>query len=95
PLFDLSVALMAFFGGLGTISGPLLGALVLESLQQYLTVTYSSGSLYLITFGSLFLIVVLFMPQGVVVAIRDRVTRRAERERSEVDANTVSIMGTT
>ncbi|MGH9020696.1 MAG: branched-chain amino acid ABC transporter permease, partial [Acidimicrobiales bacterium] len=42
PLFDLSVALMAFFGGLGTISGPLLGALVLESLQQYLTVTYSS-----------------------------------------------------
>jgi len=34
PLFDLSIALMAFLGGLGTIVGPLLGALVLESLQQ-------------------------------------------------------------
>ena len=38
PLFDLSIALMAFIGGLGTVWGPLLGALVLESLQQYFTV---------------------------------------------------------
>ena len=41
PLFDVSLALMAFLGGLGTIVGPLLGALVLESLQQYLTQTFS------------------------------------------------------
>ena len=39
PLFDLSIALMAFFGGMGTIAGPLLGAAVLESLQQYVTFT--------------------------------------------------------
>src|SRR6266480_6899699 len=29
PLFDLSVALMAFFGGFGTLWGPILGALIL------------------------------------------------------------------
>ena len=46
PLFDISIALMAFLGGIGTIVGPLLGALVLESLQQYLTQTFSgSGDL--------------------------------------------------
>ncbi|MGH2928607.1 MAG: branched-chain amino acid ABC transporter permease, partial [Solirubrobacteraceae bacterium] len=44
PLFDLSIALMAFLGGLGTIVGPLMGALVLESLQQYLTQTFSSNA---------------------------------------------------
>lgn len=84
PLYDISIALMAFLGGLGTLVGPLLGALVLESLQQYLTAWYSSGSLYLILFGSLFLIVILFMPQGVVVALRDRWTKKAERERAAV-----------
>jgi branched-chain amino acid transport system permease protein len=93
PLFDISIALMAFFGGLGTLVGPLLGALVLESLQQYLTVTYSNGSLYLILFGSLFLIVILFMPQGIVVAIRDRVTNRAERERAAVATNEAALVG--
>jgi len=30
PLFDLSLALMGFFGGLGTVLGPALGALILE-----------------------------------------------------------------
>ena len=37
PLFDIAIALMGFIGGLGTIAGPLLGGLVLESLQQYFT----------------------------------------------------------
>jgi len=46
PVFDISVALMAFLGGLGTLAGPLLGALILESSQQYLTVSFSNGSLY-------------------------------------------------
>ncbi|MFI5036345.1 MAG: branched-chain amino acid ABC transporter permease [Acidimicrobiales bacterium] len=93
PLFDISIALMAFLGGLGTLTGPLLGALVLETLQQYLTVSFSNGSLYLILFGSLFLIVILFMPQGIVVAIRDRLSNRAERERAAVAANEAALVG--
>lgn len=76
PTFDVSVALMSFFGGLGTLTGPLLGALVLESAQQYLTVTYSNGSLYLVVFGALFLIVITFMPRGIINFFLDR-RRRA------------------
>ncbi len=76
PTFDVSVALMSFFGGLGTLTGPLLGALVLESAQQYLTVQYSNSSLYLIFFGALFLIVITFMPRGIVNFFLDR--RRRE-----------------
>ena len=79
PIFDISIALMAFFGGFGTLLGPILGGLVLESSQQYLTVTYSNGSLYLILFGVLFLLVVLFMPQGIVVFIRDWWAKRQDR----------------
>lgn len=95
PVFDVSVALMTFLGGLGTLTGPLLGALILESSQQYLTVTFSNGSLYLILFGSLFLIVILFMPQGIVVYVRDRLSKKAERERVEMKNNDVAISGGT
>jgi ABC-type branched-subunit amino acid transport system permease subunit len=93
PLFDISIALMAFLGGLGTLSGPLLGALILEASQQYLTTTFSNGSLYLIMFGALFLIVIMFMPQGIVVYIRDRVTKKAQREQAAVASNDVAITG--
>jgi branched-chain amino acid transport system permease protein len=82
PIFDISIALMAIFGGLGTLTGPLLGALVLESMQEYLAIRFSNGSLYLIIFGSLFLLIVLFMPQGVVGFLNQwrsqRQSRRAE-----------------
>lgn len=76
PLFDLAIALMAFFGGLGTLVGPLLGALVLESLQQYLTLSFSSNATYLIAYGVLFLVVILLMPRGVVPGISGLLNRR-------------------
>jgi branched-chain amino acid transport system permease protein len=66
PLFDLTVALMAFFGGLGTVWGPVLGALVIESAQQYLTVQITNDYLSEILFGTLFLLVILFLPRGVI-----------------------------
>jgi branched-chain amino acid transport system permease protein len=66
PLFDLSVVVMAFFGGLGTISGPLLGALVIEPTQQYLTLQYTNEYLSEILLGALFLVVILGLPRGVI-----------------------------
>lgn len=80
PMFDISIALMCFFGGFGTLVGPILGAVVLESSQQYLTVQYSNGSLYLILFGALFLFVILFMPQGVVVFVSQKSKQRRDRQ---------------
>ncbi|MGH7777637.1 MAG: branched-chain amino acid ABC transporter permease [Candidatus Dormibacterales bacterium] len=80
PTFDVTVALMSFFGGLGTITGPLLGALVLEPIQQYLQFTIPAGSLYLVIYGGLFLLVILFMPRGLIPSVRDRwLSRRAAR----------------
>jgi branched-chain amino acid transport system permease protein len=67
PLFDISIALMGFLGGLGTIAGPLLGGLVLESLQQYFT--QHSGD-YLIIYGVLFLVVILVLPRGVIPSLQ-------------------------
>lgn len=79
PLFDLSIALMAFLGGVGTLAGPLLGALVLESLQQYFTVQSGSSQVYLIIYGALFLVVVLALPRGIIPSVAELIARRRGR----------------
>jgi branched-chain amino acid transport system permease protein len=79
PLFDLAVVLMAFFGGLGTVAGPVLGALVLEPTQQYLTSTESNGYESQILFGVIFLAVILFLPRGVLPTGAEYVTKARAR----------------
>jgi branched-chain amino acid transport system permease protein len=86
PLFDLALALMTFLGGLGTIVGPLLGAAVLESLQQYLTQSFSSNATYLIAYGVLFLVVILLMPRGVVPGVSDLLARRRTKAQAATAA---------
>jgi branched-chain amino acid transport system permease protein len=83
PAFDLSVALMAFLGGLGTVSGPVLGALVLVPAQQYLTEQFTNDYLSQIVLGTLFLGVILLLPRGVIPTGSEKITswraRRAGR----------------
>jgi branched-chain amino acid transport system permease protein len=97
PLFDIAIALMAFLGGLGTIAGPLLGALVLESMQQYLgTLQSVSNGLYLIIYGALFLVVILLLPRGVVPGIRQLLglrRTRAERRSGGGDSVGADVAG--
>ena len=73
PLFDLSVALIAFFGGLGTVSGPVLGALILVPAQQYFTEQFTNDYLSQIVFGSLFLVVILLLPRGVIPTAGEKI----------------------
>jgi branched-chain amino acid transport system permease protein len=78
---------MAFFGGLGTISGPLLGALVIEPAQQYLTLQYTNEYLSEILLGALFLVVLLALPTGVIPAGAQRIASlRARRRQARLAA---------
>ncbi len=69
PIFDVTVALTVFFGGTGTLLGPLLGAALLGPVQQYLTQQYGAIGLDKILFGALLLAVILLLPEGVVVSL--------------------------
>lgn len=73
PNFDIAIALMGFLGGMGTIVGPIIGALLLEPLHQYLAANYPS--MYLILYGALFLVVLLLLPRGIVPTLQDRWTK--------------------
>ena len=84
PLFDLSLVLMAFLGGLGTISGPVIGALIIEPGQLYLTIKYTNGYLSEILLGALFLLIVLFVPRGLVPTTSEWIKRARTRGRPAV-----------
>jgi branched-chain amino acid transport system permease protein len=71
PNYDLAVALMGFLGGFGTLWGPVLGALILEPLQEQISQRFTSGYEGLIVLGSLFLLVILFLPRGLIPTGRE------------------------
>jgi branched-chain amino acid transport system permease protein len=82
PFFDLTIALMAFVGGFGTLSGPIFGALLLEPYlgwaQQQVSNTYAAQ----IVLGALFLIVIIFLPRGILPTVGEKLTAlRASRQR--------------
>jgi len=81
PLIGLSMVLMAFLGGVGTVVGPVLGALLLEPAQLELAYTVGSAKVYLILYAAVFLIVILLLPRGIVPSLADRLERRSGSRR--------------
>jgi branched-chain amino acid transport system permease protein len=83
PNYDLVLAVLAFTGGLGTITGPILGCLILQPLQQYFLLQFGGANVFLIVYGVLFALILRFLPEGVVPSI-------AGRWRSWVSRNRIS-----
>jgi branched-chain amino acid transport system permease protein len=83
--FDRSISfvLMAVIGGVGTIVGPALGAIIFVILRQYLIASYPQ--LYLGIYGVLLIIVILFEPLGI-VGLAYRIARRLHILRPETEA---------
>src|SRR5260370_33409733 len=61
-------------GGRGSIAGPVVGAVGLELLSQFLRVNL--GSYNQLIFGAIIVLVVVFFPQGVVNYFREAVKTR-------------------
>lgn len=79
---DLSIrfALNTIIGGTGTALGPFLGSILITSLETYLRATFSGvrtgfTGIYLIIYGAVLILVVRFLPEGLVgLARRARAT---------------------
>lgn len=69
PNFDLAVAVLVFVGGIGTLSGPVIGALLLIPLQQYFYLQFGNANLYLIAYGVLFVLILRLLPAGVAPSV--------------------------
>ena len=64
---SFDVLAMVIVGGIGTLSGPVLGAILLTVLPEFLR---GIGDLRLIVYGLALTLVVLFMPGGIAQALR-------------------------
>jgi branched-chain amino acid transport system permease protein len=63
PMMSFSPALMATFGGMGNIWGPVLGAVIFYYIQQELQ-TGSLRNYYKIIFGAVLVITIMYLPSG-------------------------------
>jgi len=85
PLFDLTIVLMAFLGGVGTIAGPVIGALLIEPGRLYLNTQFTNGYLSEILLGALFLLIVLFVPRGIVPTGGEWIRKFRSRGRAAIE----------
>jgi branched-chain amino acid transport system permease protein len=66
PHWTFDALLMTFIGGVGTLHGPVLGAVLYVLLKEYLAVRWVD--FHLLIFGALFIAIVLLLPGGLVQA---------------------------
>lgn len=75
----LNALLMTIIGGVGTLVGPIFGAAIIELAQHNLSNlanTYAIFERWIIFFGIIYILAVIFFPKGIVGTIREKIVRR-------------------
>ncbi len=85
-LFDIltsvTMVLMAILGGRGTLWGPVLGAFIMQPLAIWVVGQFGGTQIHLTVFGSILLLVMLFMPNGILPTLTEYLKRRAKARAS-------------
>ncbi len=95
--FDLSIALsadailMVILGGTGTLFGPIIGAVVIVALRNFLSIFMNH---WLIVLGAVFVLTVFVAPQGVIRWFARRPPRAEQEGKAEAAAAPVGTGGT-
>ncbi len=85
PLWSFDSVTIAFIGGTGTIIGPIVGGVFFVLLRELLSLKLVE--IHLTVFGVLFVLVVLFLPGGIVQAwekLRNAFAHRGEGKKLKV-----------
>jgi branched-chain amino acid transport system permease protein len=82
---DVTVLVMLAFGGIGTLFGPVLGAVVFSVIDELLV---DLGQLRVVVYGALVIVLFLWIPRGVIPTLADLLKARAR-------STTISRPGTT
>jgi len=79
-IFDVftgvTMVLIAILGGRGTLWGPVLGAFIMEPLGNWIIGEFGGTQIHLTIFGGILLLVMLFMPQGILPTISNAIKQR-------------------
>jgi len=72
---SIQMVLIAIIGGIGTVAGPVLGAVILVLISEGLRTTVAQA--HLLVYGVLVIVVILVMPEGFLGFISQRLRRKA------------------
>jgi branched-chain amino acid transport system ATP-binding protein/branched-chain amino acid transport system permease protein len=78
-LLSVQILLSMLLGGRGTLWGPVLGAFLIEPLNEFSNNSLGGGNARLLVFGGLMALVVLFLPRGILPAVGDWIEARRKR----------------
>ncbi len=78
-LYSFMPAIMTLFGGTGTFIGPIVGAVVISLLEEYLLTTFKDY--FMIILGIIMIIVILSLPDGMTGKFRKEAARTTEVRR--------------
>jgi ABC-type branched-subunit amino acid transport system ATPase component/ABC-type branched-subunit amino acid transport system permease subunit len=81
-LLSVQILLSMLLGGRGTLFGPVLGAFLIEPLNEWANNNLGGGNSRLLIFGGLMALVVLFLPRGIIPTLRDLLEARRQRGRA-------------
>jgi branched-chain amino acid transport system permease protein len=81
PFYSFMPVLMAIFGGMGQLYGPVIGAAVFTYLEEYLITRFAE--LYMLIFGTILVVAILYMPDGLVGLIQKLWQRISERKHAD------------
>ena len=84
----IGLILMAVIGGIGTVLGPVWGAVVFVIIQEFLLANFSE--LYLGLYGALLILIILFEPLGLTGLVQ-RLRRLLRRPATPVTASGTAI----
>jgi branched-chain amino acid transport system permease protein len=72
--YEVQTILMVIFGGAGTVWGPLVGGFLFTAVAEVLWAKFAE--IHLLLFGVMILVILLFMPEGLIPLLRRRRLRR-------------------
>lgn len=75
-ILSFQVIIWAIFGGIATIYGPIAGAFILVLLMEFLTV---APEIRMLLFAMIVMLVLLFMPEGLITRVRDKIEKVCPR----------------
>jgi branched-chain amino acid transport system ATP-binding protein/branched-chain amino acid transport system permease protein len=78
-LLSVQIILSLLLGGRATLWGPVLGAFVIEWLNETSNNEFGGGNTRLLIFGGLLALVVLFLPQGIIPTASEWIERWRSR----------------
>jgi branched-chain amino acid transport system permease protein len=78
-LFSVQLVLAALLGGRGTLWGPVIGGFAIELIDEGTNNALGGTEWHVVVFGLLMVLVLLFLPRGLLPTIQRAITRRRER----------------